>query len=89
MSEQSLTPDNIVEQGEKIYEERIRDTLTDEDKGKFVVIDVISGAFAIAEDDITASDALVQEGSCGETLYGLRVGHQTAYKIGRQALSRR
>lgn len=82
-----LTPDQIVQQGEQIYSKCIRETLNNEDRGKFIVVDVTNGDYAIAEDDLTASDEMVRRGSRGEMLYGLRVGHPTAYRIGRQAPS--
>lgn len=71
----------VAARGEAIYAERIRSLLPPDAHGKFVVIDIETGDFEIADDDMTATKRMLER-SPGENLYGLRVGYRAAYRMG-------
>jgi len=88
MKNEKLSPEEIEQRGEAIYAKKIREKTTAADKGKFVVIDVTTGDYEIAEEDITASLRMLEKGYCGDNFYGIRIGHRTAYHLGGYSLSR-
>lgn len=73
MSLPHVPEEEIVPRGEAIYERDVRPKLGPEDEGKFVVIDVATGEYVTADDDLKASD-LALEKNPEAILYGLRVG---------------
>ena len=81
MAKINLSPEQIADTGEKIYQEKIRPTLTNADIGKFVHIDVISGEYEIDEDDITGNFKL-RERVPEARIYGMRVGYSAVYFMG-------
>ena len=73
--------------GRAIYNERIRNTLGPEDKGKVVVIDVNSGDYEIADNDLTATLCLHKR--CPNSFtWAERVGHPAVYHLGSRYRSR-
>ena len=86
MKNEKLPPEEIERRGEEIYALQIRDKTTVADKGKFVVIDVTTGDYEIAEDHLTASLRLLNRHSQGDNFYGIRIGYRTAYKLGSYSL---
>lgn len=90
MSRPRVPEDEIVPRGEEICERDVRPKLGPEHEGKFVVVDVTTGEYATADDDLEASD-LVLEKNPEAILYGLRVGPEAAslpaHRIGGAALS--
>jgi hypothetical protein len=77
------TPEEIVRRGEEIYEREIRPRVEEGNKGKFLVIDIETGAYEMDEDDLAASDRLLARNP-GAELYGLRIGYPAAYHLGEQ-----
>jgi hypothetical protein len=51
--------EEFARRGDEIYERDIRPKLKPGDKGKFVLIDIETGAYEIDTDEITASDRLL------------------------------
>ena len=81
MSYSSYTPQEIESRGEAIYVRQIRDKVNPVHKGKFVVIDIESGAYEVNRDDLAATKRLLK--NCpNAVIYGLRIGFPTAYRIG-------
>ena len=81
MSYSDYTPQEIESRGEAIYVRQIRDKVNPEHKGKFVVIDIESGAYEVNADDLVATKRLLT--NCPDAvIYGLRIGFPTAYRIG-------
>lgn len=71
----------IADRGEKIYVNHIKPlTNFEEDKGKFVIIDVESGDYEIDKRDAMASHRLLERRPNG-VLYGLRIGFPAAYRL--------
>lgn len=75
------TTEEIVRRGEEIYQERIRPLVEPEHHGKFLVVDVETGDYALGPDELTAADRL-QERRPDAVIYLLRVGHPTAVRLG-------
>ena len=67
--------------GRAIYNEKIRDTVGPEDKGKVVVIDINSGDYEIADKDITATKRLKERRPDAYT-WAERVGYPTVTRLG-------
>ncbi|MBI3247574.1 MAG: hypothetical protein HYZ50_13810 [Deltaproteobacteria bacterium] len=51
--------EEFAQRGDELYEREIHPHLTAEDEGKFVVIDLDSGAYEMDIDELTASDRLL------------------------------
>lgn len=74
-------PEEVESRGEEIYQQQIRPQVETGNKGKFVVIDIETGAYEIDEDDLHATKrALAKRPDA--VLYGVRVGYPTAYNLG-------
>ncbi|MGI9175844.1 MAG: hypothetical protein ACR2GR_11055 [Rhodothermales bacterium] len=57
-TEPNYSKDEFARRGDRIYERSVEPHLSAEDDGKFVAIDVGSGAYAIDADERKASDLL-------------------------------
>ena len=51
MNHSRIPEEQIVPRGREIYERSVRPELGPEDEGKFVVIDVIGGGYAVEDDE--------------------------------------
>ena len=72
----------IAEKGQKIYDESIKPLLDlDQERGKFVVIDVESGDYEIDKRDIIATKKLLER-QPGAMTFAVRVGFIAAYRMG-------
>jgi hypothetical protein len=76
-----FTPQQVEELGEAFFQESIRDKLSREDNGRFVVIDVTSSNYEIADTDLQATRKLLAEHPQA-VIYGIRVGSEAAYTLG-------
>jgi len=75
------SPEEVESLGEAIYQQRIRDKVESQHKGKFLVVDVETGEYEIDEDDLKATQrALAKRPDA--VLYGLRIGYPAAYRLG-------
>ncbi len=81
MSNFNYTSDEVASRGESMYINRIRDKLNPEYKGKYLVIDVETGAYVINHDDLAATKQLLASHP-DAVIYGLRIGYPSAYRIG-------
>lgn len=86
MAHASYSRDEIVRRGRDLYERRIRSRLEPDDEGKFVAVDVETGEFEIAADELTASKR-VKARRPNAAICLLRVGHASAYRIGGKRLA--
>lgn len=71
----------IARRGEAIFERSILPRLSGVDDGKYVAIDVETGAYAVDSDDLTATD-LVAARHPDAQIWLMRIGHRAAYRIG-------
>ena len=76
----------IAEKGQKIYDESIKPLLDlDQERGKFVVIDVESGDYEIDKRGLEASRRLRQRNPNAVT-YRVRIGFSAALRMGGRSL---
>ena len=58
-----LTPryskEEFARRGDEIYEREVRPHLTEKDEGRFVIIDIETGAYEIDVDEVAAQDHLL------------------------------
>lgn len=81
-----LTADEIVQRGEAIYAREIRPKVETVHHGEFLALDVRTGAYETAADDLTACRHLLARLPDAE-IYGLRIGSDAAYDLGESELS--
>lgn len=75
------TTEDIAQQGRELYERELRQEVEQEHSGRFLVVDVQSGDYEIADEDLDASERLLERRP-DAMLYGLRIGEGAAYRIG-------
>lgn len=80
MSSRTLTKEEIARRGQELYEQHLRATVEAGNEGKFLVLDLNTGAYEI-DDDLTASERLLTRHPDAE-IYGVRIGYPTAYRLG-------
>jgi hypothetical protein len=79
--ETRISPEEVVRRGEDYYLHELQPKVdTAANKGKFLVLDVVSGTYEIEEEDLTASRKVLSRRPDG-VLYGIRIGFPTAYKV--------
>ncbi len=81
MHKSDITPEVIAMRGEELYQQKIRDEVETANKGKYLVVDIDTGDYAIADEDLVATDRLLSKRP-NATVYGLRIGFPAAYRIG-------
>ena len=74
-------PREVEAQGEAMYARRIRDEVETEHRGKFLVMDIETGDYEIDSDDLIATKRLLGRRPQA-IMYGLRIGHPAAYRLG-------
>lgn len=72
----------VRELGWKIYNEKIKRQVEPQEKGKFLVIDVLTGDYAVNSDLILAEVELESRQPDG-AVYTMRIGYSAVYKIPR------
>jgi hypothetical protein len=75
----------VARRGKEIYEREIRAEVEPEQEGRFLVVDVKSGSYALADDELEAFDRAREETPDG-LLYLVRVGHRAAHHLGVSAV---
>ena len=79
---EDYTKEEISALGEKIYQEQIKPLVEPQEKGKFVVIDILSGDYEIDPEHLAASKRL-RERRPDSVRYAGRVGYPSAYHFRR------
>ena len=74
------TNEEIAQLGNEIYQRQIRAQVLPHHKGKFLVLDIESGDYAIDDDDLSAEETLRARRPVG-VLFGLRIGYTSAYTL--------
>ena len=75
------TTEEVARRGREIYERHIRREVEPDHAGRFLVVDITTGRYEIADDDLVASDRMLSKNP-DAVLYGLRIGQPAAYRIG-------
>jgi hypothetical protein len=83
-----ITAQEVARRGRELYEERIRSRVEPEHDGRFLVVDVDSGEYALADDELEAF-ARAREKTPEGVLFLIRVGHRAAHRIGAASLGYR
>ncbi|MGH3087079.1 MAG: hypothetical protein ACRDSJ_07145 [Rubrobacteraceae bacterium] len=81
MRNSNHTAREVVRRGREIYERDIRRKVEPEFEGKFIVVDVVTGGYVIADNDSEAFDR-AQEKHPDGVHYVARIGHRAPYRIG-------
>ncbi len=82
MDKPQLTINEVADQSKALYEKSIRSQVeTEENIGKMVVIEPLSGDFAVDAKGIESSFYL-QERHPGARLFGIRIGYNVAASLG-------
>jgi hypothetical protein len=79
--EPHYSKEEFARRGQTIYERDIRPHLGAGDDGKFVAIDIETGAYELDRDDYTATERLLGRHPHAQ-IWLLRVGQRTAYRLG-------
>ncbi len=75
------TAREVVRRGQDIYERDIRPKVEPDFEGKFIVVDVVTGDYVIADSDSEAFDLAEAKHPDG-VHYVARIGHRAPYRIG-------
>lgn len=75
------TAEEIGARGEEIYQTQIRDKVDPKHKGMFLVLDIETGAYEIADEDLEATKRLLAKNPKAMT-YGVRIGYPATHGIG-------
>ena len=73
--------EEFAQRGQAVYERDIRSRLAAGDEGKFVAIDIETGAYELDRDDYTATERLLARHSNAQ-IWLCRVGQRAAYRLG-------
>jgi hypothetical protein len=75
------TPDELARLGEQVFDQQVRPALQPADHGKFIAIDIQTGAYEIDEDDYTAVARLRSRIPTAD-IWLMRAGYPTTYRMG-------
>jgi hypothetical protein len=78
------TADEVTSRGAELYGRDLRAVVEPGNAGRFLVLDVVSGKYEIADDVLTATLRLPAR-EPGAITYGVRIGHRDAYRMGSDA----
>ena len=78
MNHSRIPEEQIVPRGREIYERSVRPELGQEDEGKFVVIDVIGGGYAVEDDEEEAFARVSGQAEAEALFFFARVGKDGA-----------
>lgn len=78
----SLSPSQIAEKGEAVYQEKIKEILEPKENGRFVAIDVDSGEYFLGDDALSAVTT-AREKYPTKLFHLMRVGFNSALQNNR------
>lgn len=81
LAETRLTPDEIADRGEKIYQDRLRAQVREGNVGKYLVIDIDSEDYEIGTEHLPIAKRLRARHPDG-SLYGMRIGYKAIASFG-------
>ena len=80
-TERRYSKEEFARRGGTIYEKEIRPRLTRKEIGKFVAIDIETGGYEIAANEMKAGDKLLKRIPDAQ-IWMVRVGYRTVHRIG-------
>jgi hypothetical protein len=81
MAHPRYSSDEIVERGQALYDQQIRDKVEPQHNGKFLVLDIETGEYEVDADSLAALERATAKHP-DPALYLLRVGFPTAVTLG-------
>lgn len=86
MNDSEYTKEEIAWRGREIYERNIRSGVEHDHDGRFLVVDITTGHYEIADDELTAFGRTEEKNPNG-SFFGLRVGRRAAHRLGGRLIS--
>lgn len=83
-SETPLTPQQVSEKGQQIYNEKLKSELEPDNRGKFLVIEVESGEFFLGDTIIEALQK-AKDKYPTKLFHTVRIGYEGIFKMGTYA----
>ena len=80
------TKEEIARLGREMYERDIRAAVERDNDGRFLVVDVTTGYYEIADDELTAFERAEEKNPDG-SFFLLRVGRRAAHRLGGRLFS--
>jgi hypothetical protein len=80
--QQRYSKEEIARRGDAIYDSQVRPNLKPEHKGKFVALDIETGAYEVAKDELVAVDRLRSRIPDAQ-VWLVRVGFPYVHRFGR------
>ena len=88
VSPTSYTETEIVERGQRLYEQTIRPAVDEaKNRGKLLVINVETGEYEMDADDVAAAKRAKARFGNDAVLFTMRVGYPAAYRLGGRFLA--
>lgn len=73
--------EEFARRGHEIYESQVRHQVEEGNHGKIVAIDIETGAFAVADDSLTAAKQLLISFPDAQ-IFGIRIGYRAVHRFG-------
>ncbi len=86
MNGSEYTKEEIARLGGDIYERDIRSEVEHDHYGRFLVVDVTTGHYEIADDELSAFERAEEENPNG-SFFLMRVGRRAAHRLGGRLFS--
>jgi len=80
--------EELSKRGQGLYETRIKQQVETDNYGKIVAIDIETGAFAIADNVLLATNQLFEKYPTAQP-WIIRIGHRAVYHFGARSLAQK
>jgi hypothetical protein len=80
--------EELSKRGQELYETRIKQQVETDNYGKIVAIDIETGAFAIADNVLLATNQLFEKYPTAQP-WIIRIGHRAVYHFGARSLAQK
>lgn len=81
MTRTNYISEDVATRGKAIYQQKIRDKVEPEHKGKFLSVDIETGDYEIDSDDLSPTMRLLSKRP-DAVIYSLRIGFEAAHRMG-------
>lgn len=81
VNDAGYTKEEIARRGREIYESNIRPEVERDHDGRFLVVDITTGHYEIADDELSAFERAEEKNPRG-SFFLLRVGRRAAHRLG-------
>lgn len=86
MNGREYTKEDVARLGREIYEQDIRSEVEHDHDGRFMAVDVTTGHYELADEELVAFDRAERKNPEG-TFFLLRVGRRAAHRLGGRLFS--